>query len=109
MCEVHADRRERIRLKVLANITVEPGPMETPCHVWLRGDSGNGRGGGYPRMTLDGATVAVHRLMWTNEHGMIPPKKQIDHKCRNRLCCNPEHLEMVTHKENQRRRDRERV
>jgi hypothetical protein len=29
---------------------------------------------------------------------------QVDHLCNNRLCCNPEHLELVTHQENQKRR-----
>ena len=56
-------------------------------------------------MNLDGQTVAVHRVMFTNFYGYIPGKKQIDHVCRNRMCVNPHHLQMVTHKENQRRRD----
>lgn len=55
-------------------------------------------------MSLDGATMAVHRVMWTNINGIIPHKKQIDHKCKNRLCVNPNHLELVTHKQNQKRR-----
>lgn len=55
-------------------------------------------------MSLDGQTVAVHRVVYTNFFGYIPGKKQIDHKCKNRKCCNPDHLEMVTHKENQKRR-----
>jgi hypothetical protein len=56
-------------------------------------------------MNLDGATVAVHKTNWTNEHGLIPPRKQLDHLCRRRLCIADKHLELVTHKENQRRRD----
>lgn len=55
-------------------------------------------------MNLDGATVAVHIAMFVCENGPIPPRKQVDHKCRNRLCVRPTHLEMVTHKQNQRRR-----
>ena len=74
------------------------------CWVWTGPCSGNGRGGGYPRMSLDGQTVAVHRVMYTHVHGYVPGKKQIDHLCRNRMCVNPDHLEMVTHKENQRRK-----
>jgi hypothetical protein len=49
--------------------------------------------------------VAVHRVVYVNAFGYVPGKKQIDHKCRNRLCVNPDHLEVVTHRENQRRRD----
>lgn len=60
-------------------------------------------------MTLDGQSVAVHRVMWVLLFGYIPGREQVDHTCRNRLCVNPMHLEKVTHKENQRRRDRARA
>jgi hypothetical protein len=45
-------------------------------------------------------------VMATHYFGYIPGNKQVDHKCRNRLCCNPEHLELVSQKENCRRRDK---
>ncbi len=98
-------RRARIRQKIMLRVHVDP---ETGCWIWTGPRSGKqGRGAGYPRMSLDGATVAVHRTMFIIEHGPIPPKKQIDHKCRNRLCVNPspDHLEMVTHLRNMLRRD----
>lgn len=95
-------RRERIRQKILNNVVIDP---ETGCHIWQGSTSGSGRGGGYPRMSLDGATVAVHRTSWSNENGMIPPRKQLDHIYRTRLCVNEEHLELVTHRENMKRRD----
>ncbi|ESY75520.1 hypothetical protein X740_30955 [Mesorhizobium sp. LNHC221B00] len=84
---------------------VDARGMPSPCHVWTGPDSGTGRGGGYPRMSLDGQTVAVHIVNWTNEHGFIPGKKQLDHLCRTRRCIRDDHLEMVTHKQNQKRRD----
>ena len=77
----------------------------SPCHIWQGSHSGSGRGGGYPRMSLDGQTVAVHIVSFVNKNGFVPGKKQIDHLCNNRMCVNEDHLEMVTHKENQRRRD----
>ncbi|PHR93206.1 MAG: HNH endonuclease [Robiginitomaculum sp.] len=98
-------RRTSIVNKVHSRVNLIPA---TGCWIWLGPHSGTGRGGGYPRMNLNGQTVAVHRVMYTHEHGYIPGKKQIDHKCRNRLCVNPSHLELVTHKENQKRRDRAR-
>lgn len=58
-------------------------------------------------MNLDGGTVAVHRAWFTNENGLIPPRKQLDHLCRIRLCV--VHSEMVTHKKNQLRRDQARA
>jgi hypothetical protein len=97
-------RRTTIFDKIRSKIEEVEGPLPTPCWVWQGGDSGSGRGGGYPRMSLNGGTVAVHRVMFTNEYGYIPPRKQIDHLCKNRMCCNPLHLEMVTHRVNQKRR-----
>jgi hypothetical protein len=97
-------RRADIETKILSNITLEDHGYETLCHVWQGSHSGNGRGGGYPRMSLDGHTVAVHIVSFTNKNGLVPGKKQIDHKCNNRMCVNPDHLQMVTHKKNQKLR-----
>jgi len=96
------DRWMKILAKIISRVEIK---LETDCWEWQGPHSGNGRGGGYGRMSLDGATVAVHRVMYTLFFGYIPPRKHIDHKCRNRICVNPEHLEMVTHKENMGRRD----
>lgn len=107
-------RRDRIREKILSRTRQVPAPEGLPpelgpCLIWTGPDSGNGRGGDYPRMSLDGQTVAVHLVSWTNEHGFIPGKKQLDHLCRRRRCVSDLHLELVTHKENQRRRDKARL
>ncbi len=76
------------------------------CWIWQGCTSGNGKTGyGYGRITIDGRTSAVHRVMYVCYHGYIGPHMQVDHICRNRLCCNPKHLEAVTAKENCRRRD----
>lgn len=57
---------------------------------------------------VDGRSVTfyVHRLMHELVHGPIPDGMEIDHLCRNRGCCNPDHLELVTHAENARRSPR---
>lgn len=99
-------RRDKIRAKILARCVETPGPLETPCQIWQGPTSGDeGRGKDYPRMNLDGATVAPHIAIWVVENGPIPPRKQLDHLCRVRRCCAENHLEMVTHKQNQKRRD----
>lgn len=103
-------RRERIRAKIMERVKEEPAPEWLnpelgPCQIWQGPCSGEGRGGNYPRMSLDGQTVAVHLVNWTNENGFIPGKKQLDHLCRRRMCVSERHLELVTHKENMRRRD----
>lgn len=102
-------RKSEINNKIILNIRetylgFEIDDMPSPCHIWQGSHSGIGRGGGYPRMSLDGQTVAVHIVAYVNTYGYVPGKKQIDHKCNNRMCCNPVHLEMVTHKQNQKRR-----
>lgn len=76
----------------------------SPCHLWQGPTSGTGRGGDYGRMSLNGQTVATHIVAFTHYYGYVPSKKQIDHLCNQRRCCNPAHLELVSHITNQRRR-----
>lgn len=100
-------RREAIREKVMSRVRIN---SVTGCWEWLGPTSGkpgrgrHGRGHSYPRMNLDGQTVAVHIVMWVNEHGYLPSKRQLDHTCENRICVNPAHTDDVTHKRNQKRR-----
>lgn len=93
--------RKEIFDKIMSRVEIN---HNTGCWEWQGPTSGTGRGGGYGRMSLYGQTVAVHIVMFVNFFGYVPSKKQIDHKCTNRICCNPDHLEMVTHKQNQRRK-----
>lgn len=102
-------RREAIHAKIYTCVAiVDTGYRDKDgnascCHLWTAGDSGKGRGGGYPRMWLDGQVVAVHIVNWTNEHGYVPGKKELDHRCKQRLCVNDEHLELVSRRVNQLR------
>lgn len=75
---------------------------ETGCWEW-QGTIGHG----YGTIKLEGRTVLAHRLMYELHVGPIPPRPAcIDHLCRNRRCCNPAHLEIVTLAENSRRATR---
>jgi hypothetical protein len=48
----------------------------------------------------------AHRSVYVHLRGPIPPGMTIDHLCRNRSCVNPDHLEVVSLKENVRRSPR---
>jgi hypothetical protein len=103
------DRRTEIILRIEERcVIVDNGfvldDKPSPCHIWAGPDSGTGRGGGYGRMSLGSQTVAVHLVVYTHYYGYIPGKKQVDHLCRHRLCCNPAHLDLTTHLTNQRRK-----
>lgn len=41
----------------------------------------------------------VHRLVYEGFNGAIPADHEIHHCCGNRLCVNPDHLEVVTDRE----------
>lgn len=104
MGELPRGRRGDILMRLWKRTQVVDRGYETPCYEWQGPTSGKGRGGGYGRMCLNDATCAVHIVAWTNQHGFIPPRKQLDHKCNNRRCWRDEHVEMVSHRRNQKRR-----
>lgn len=45
----------------------------------------------------------VHVVVWEHTYGAKPEGMELDHLCRVPACCNIEHLELVTHRENMRR------
>jgi len=56
---------------------------------------------GYGRICIGGSRIAsTHRVVYEALVGRIPVGMEIDHLCRNRACCNPLHLEPVSHREN---------
>ncbi|MFI5416442.1 MAG: HNH endonuclease signature motif containing protein [Nitrososphaerales archaeon] len=67
------------------------------CWVWFGPKTLNG----YGMFRLGKiSAMRVHRFAYETNKGKIPIGLQIDHLCRNRGCCNPDHMEAVTTKEN---------
>lgn len=80
----------------MMGVSYSPEP-NTGCWLWLGKLS---RENGYGQMGVMGKTRYAHRLAWEVAHGPIPPGLTIDHLCRQRSCVNPDHLEVVTIREN---------
>lgn len=83
---------------MLKNIAVDPGG----CWRW----TGHVHTTGYGRTSIGKRLLYTHRVAYELWHSAIPTGLQIDHLCRNRLCCNPAHLEPVTNIINARRGER---
>jgi len=77
---------------------IEPIPF-SGCWIWM----GRITKAGYGCISSHSAYRYTHRLTYEHFVGPIPEGMEIDHKCRVRSCCNPDHLEAVTHLENVRR------
>lgn len=74
-------------------------PLPNGCIHW----GGPLNKGGYGVVGLNGTSVYAHRVAYIAAKGGIPPSMSVDHRCLDRSCVNPEHLEVVTHAENGRR------
>lgn len=70
------------------------------CWEWKAALDRNGYGRVHIAGTANKAGFS-HRIVYQLFYGTLP--LELDHLCRNPCCCNPKHLESVTHKVNVRR------
>lgn len=87
--------------RLLARKVHVPGPMRDTC--WL--STNRVRPDGYTNMRVEGVTRFCHQVTYEHWFGPVPEGLELDHLCKVRACCNPYHLEAVTHLENMRRGD----
>lgn len=81
---------------------------EKGCWVWqlFSAQAGHKRGGYYGRTSRQGEQqpIGAHVLAYEVLVGPVPDGYEVDHTCRNTLCCNPAHLEAVTPAVNNQRK-----
>ena len=65
------------------------------CWLWTAH-----RSNGYGQFGINGKMRKAHRVSWLLSNRSIPEGHVIRHKCRNKHCVNPEHLETGTQAEN---------
>jgi hypothetical protein len=69
---------------------------EGECWPWVGAKTHDG----YGQIAKDGAPVRAHRAAYEHANGPIPDGLLVRHKCNNKQCCNPAHLEVGTHADN---------
>ena len=87
---------ESLKARLLANSVAYDGGYITECWTWL----GNCDAKGYGRITrrINGRhrKCRAHRVSYEEFVRPIPPGFDVDHKCENRWCIAPDHLQPCT-------------
>jgi hypothetical protein len=91
MSHASRDIPEQVRDKVTVDVS-------TGCWEWM-----GARSDGYGRLRVAGQTPYAHRYVYMLLVGPVPDGRVLDHKCNNRACVNPDHLDVVAQKENVQR------
>ncbi len=80
-----------------ANMSRRIALAPTGCWLWTGDRYENGYGRGW---IGKGLSRQAHRAVYLVLVGQVPEGLVLDHLCRTKLCVNPRHLDVVTHREN---------
>ncbi|MGW6747602.1 HNH endonuclease signature motif containing protein [Streptomyces sp. NPDC055006] len=70
--------------------------MTANCWTWTASTNPDG----YGQFYVGQAKFLAHRWLYERCVGPIPAGTELDHRCRNRACVRPSHLDPVSHREN---------
>lgn len=84
------DRGEILRV-AYAQLEERSRYLTNGCREW----TGRRTNSGYGHVFAAGQALMVHRVSYEFHHGPIPAGYHVHHRCRNRSCWNPDHLQAV--------------
>lgn len=90
--------RKRLTVSPVDYVAEDRG-YKSPCWIWQRGLDNKG----YGQIIRSGKRIRAHVIYYRRYVDDVPTGMELDHLCRVPACCNPEHLEAVTHADNMRR------
>lgn len=96
MAERTPERIVELQRRIADRMDIMDLGFLTPCWISNRVAQPNG----YTKIGVNGRTWLTHRLSYELVKGPALAHLVVDHLCRHRACVNPEHLELVTNREN---------
>jgi hypothetical protein len=78
--------------RALLRLVPASGPLDTPCWIWP--GSLNVRTG-YGQIHVGGKVLRVYRLLYRVLVADPTPGLELHHRCEDRACANPHHLEEI--------------